>query len=540
MDNENEIVVEVKQGLLKGKVRTDFRDGSYCSFQGIPYAKPPLGKLRFKAPQPPESWKGIRDATEEGNECYSRHVFLQHIVGSEDCLVLNVYTPEIFAKEIKCTLKPVMVWIHGGAFLCGSSKFELYGPDYLIREDVVIVTINYRIGVLGFLKLEDPTLDVPGNAGLKDIVSALQWIQNNIAVFCGDPNNVTIFGESAGAAAVHYLMLSPLAKGLFHKAIAQSGCALNCWAVGYNCTAELAKHLGLEGTNEKKVLEKLQEIEIEELFKAQEKLDHNFYAYKPRPVGPVIEKTYNRNKAFLTEEPIKIILSGNYNKVPLIIGYTSREGMLLEVIQEDKSNLQVTTNFEDAIPHSYNIKRGSVISKHVADKIKEFYYGSEEPTNKDMEKFHILITDSYFLEAIYRAAKLHAQTSSAPVYFYRISLETRLNFFKNLANIKAPGVCHGDDLGYLFKTMISPEIEPDTIEEKSIKKFTKLWTNFARSGNPNGRKKEEFFEDFWQPVTTDIHFLDIGRELKAGIDPESDRMKLWEDIQNHELKRCKL
>lgn len=121
---------------------------------------------------------------------------------------------QIKNKNSRQYLRPVMFWIHGGAFMTGSNKTELFGPEYLIAENVVIVTINYRLGFLGFLSLDDPLLGVPGNAGLKDMVMALKWVQENISQFCGDPNNVTIFGESAGAAAVHFLMLSPMAKGL--------------------------------------------------------------------------------------------------------------------------------------------------------------------------------------------------------------------------------------------------------------------------------------------------------------------------------------
>jgi carboxylesterase type B len=135
------------------------------------------------------------------------------LVGSEDCLFLNVYTQQLPLDTIN-TLKPVMVWIHGGGFSTGSSKSDLYGPEFLLTEDIVLVTINYRLGIFGFLSFEDASLEVPGNAGLKDMVMALKWVQKNISKFSGDPNNVTVFGESAGGMSVHYLVLSPLAAGI--------------------------------------------------------------------------------------------------------------------------------------------------------------------------------------------------------------------------------------------------------------------------------------------------------------------------------------
>lgn len=162
-----------------------------------------------------------------------------------------------------------MLWIYGGAFLYGSSATDLYGPEYLLTEDIVLVTFNYRVGPLGFLNFENDNLHVPGNAGLKDIVMALKWVQANINKFCGDPNNVTIFGESAGGAAVHYLILSPLAKGLFHKAIAQSGSSLNSWARGTRNAAFFAKNLGIVNHHEDEILDILQNLSAEELHEYQ-------------------------------------------------------------------------------------------------------------------------------------------------------------------------------------------------------------------------------------------------------------------------------
>ncbi|KAF2898714.1 hypothetical protein ILUMI_07459 [Ignelater luminosus] len=263
-------IVSIQEGKLRGKICCDFIGGQYFSFQGIPYAKPPVGQLRFKAPQPSEPWTGIRDATIEGNICYHLTESKQY-VGSEDCLFLNVYTPKLPIKD-EFNLKPVMFWIHGGAFYYGSGNTDLYGPDYLISEDVVIVTINYRFGLLGFLNLEDPTLGVPGNAGLKDQVMALKWVKRNISQFCGDPDNVTIFGQSSGSASVQCLMLSPMAKGLFHKAIMQSGTALDYWTRGKPSAPLVAGVLHLDAANEQEILKTLQSMSVEELFKLQERI----------------------------------------------------------------------------------------------------------------------------------------------------------------------------------------------------------------------------------------------------------------------------
>lgn len=184
----------------------------YQEFKGIPYAEPPIGKLRFKAPVKHKGWKLIRNAREHGPNCEV----------SEDCLYLNVYT-----MSLKCK-RSVMVYIHGGSFNSGSGDSTLFGPSYFMKENVVIVTLNYRLGAFGFLSTGDEVIQ--GNNGLKDQLMALKWVKQNIEAFGGDVNSITIFGESAGSASVEYLILSPLAKGLFHRAISESGSSLCPWA----------------------------------------------------------------------------------------------------------------------------------------------------------------------------------------------------------------------------------------------------------------------------------------------------------------------
>lgn len=163
-----------------------------------------------------------------------------------------------------------MVWIHGGGFVYGSGSTAFYGPEYFMTSDVVLVTINYRLGLLGFLALDDQTLGVSGNAGMKDQVMALRWVQENIQTFGGDPKNVTIFGESAGSASVHALILSPMAKGLFHRAIMQSGCVLNAWAIGSSASKELQKYFNVK--NDEELLALMRQLPVEKLIEAQDAL----------------------------------------------------------------------------------------------------------------------------------------------------------------------------------------------------------------------------------------------------------------------------
>ena len=217
-------VVKTSQGEARGKL---VRAGQATAFLGLPYAAPPVGDLRWKAPAPPAPWNGVRDATQFGHRCTQPQIWADYLFldpgPSEDCLYLNVYAP----AGVKATSKlPVMFWIHGGGYTAGAGSEPRYTDPALVQKDVIVVTINYRLGVFGFLSTKDLAAESNGHAGnyaLMDMVAALHWVNRNIAAFGGDAGNVTIFGESAGSFAVSTLLAAPSARGLFHKAIGESG-----------------------------------------------------------------------------------------------------------------------------------------------------------------------------------------------------------------------------------------------------------------------------------------------------------------------------
>lgn len=255
---EERVIISTKNGDLRGRFlpyKTGV-SGGYFSFQGIKYGKAPVGSRRFKAPLPESSWTGVRPAVREGASCPHRNMILENYKGNEDCLFLNVYTPKVPYNGVSAKF-PVLFWIHGGGFQFGNGNAFLYGPDYLLPENIILVTINYRLGALGFLNTG--TLDAPGNAGLKDQVLALKWVRDNIEFFGGDPNEVTIAGQSAGSASVHYLLMSPLTKNLFKRAIAQSGVALNPWAItdiAHERAFMLGKALNFQTNDTEKLIRK--------------------------------------------------------------------------------------------------------------------------------------------------------------------------------------------------------------------------------------------------------------------------------------------
>ena len=215
--------VKTSAGLLEGEASAD---GAVRAYKGVPFAAPPVGALRWQAPQPPAPWSGVRKAVKFGARCEQGPIFGDMIFRdepSEDCLYLNVWTPAAKPDD----RLPVMVWIHGGGFQAGSASEPRQDGERLARKGVVVLTVNYRLGVFGFFAHPELTAESPhkasGNYGLLDLVAALRWVQANVAAFGGDPRNVTIFGESAGSFAVSALMASPLAQGLFHRAIGESG-----------------------------------------------------------------------------------------------------------------------------------------------------------------------------------------------------------------------------------------------------------------------------------------------------------------------------
>ena len=220
--------MSVQASTRYGKLEGDEQNGLFV-FRGVPFAAAPVGPRRWLAPEKPASWTGVRDARHFGCAAPQNRVLLDALAAmkieeeqNEDCLYLNVWTPGLDGKR-----RPVMVWIHGGGFTIGSGSQAIYNGSVLARRgDAVVVTINYRLGPLGFLRLKEVTngkIQSTGNEGMLDQISALEWVRDNIAEFGGDPDNVTIFGESAGGMSVGTLLAMPAARGLFHKAIPQSG-----------------------------------------------------------------------------------------------------------------------------------------------------------------------------------------------------------------------------------------------------------------------------------------------------------------------------
>lgn len=529
------VTVEVEQGILRGQQKTSdyFSHKKYFSFQGIPYAKPPLGPLRFKAPEEPETWSGIRDALKEGSDCSQFDITTHLLIGSEDCLYLNVYTP-----QLDCNLGlPVMVWVHGGGFFAGSGSTEVYGPDYLIEHDVIIVTINYRLGALGFLCLGHN--EVPGNAGLKDQVMAFRWVQKNIVKFGGDPNRVTIFGESAGAGSVSYHLVSPLSQGLFQYAIVQSGSVLNPWACIDRAAAidrafRLGKALGCDTKDTNELLKFLREVPDYDIL-----TNTNILREDEDGTGlnivflPCIEEPAT-SQSFIPCASRKLLEQGKFAKIPTIVGTTSAEGIIscFFIDLSEGNLLKVYEKIEKFIIQDLGVDVNSDKAKQISKELRQFYFGDSPVTVEKIDNFFELYGDLLFDHGIDECVRLTVQNKeAAPLYAYEFTHCLSSSFVKvstKTMNCNFKGVNHGEDLSVLFNHALESVAKPNTEEQEFIAQVTKMWTTFAKTGNPN----YSGMEAVWEPVRkNNFCHLDIGRKLK--LVPErtkQQRMVMWQQL----------
>ncbi|MGF7139401.1 carboxylesterase/lipase family protein [Roseimarinus sediminis] len=439
--------LKVEGGIIQGTLTDDL-----SIYKGIPFAAPPVGELRWKVPQPVEHWEGVKQTTEYapapmqgGNPVSGK---------SEDCLYLNVWTPAKSANE----KLPVLVWIYGGGFSFGSTSDPVHNGEHLARKGVVLVSIAYRVGQLGFLAHPELSAESPngvsGNYGLLDQIAGLQWIQNNIAAFGGDPDKVTIFGESAGGIAVSMLCASPLAKGLFHGAISQSGGSFgptrSTTYPGENMkTLQQAEQDGIEylkgfGLSS---MEELRKVEAEKLI--------------PRgwtmPGGWPIVDGY-----IIPDDQFKLYEAGNYNDVPVLIGYNSDEGLSFPA---GRSPQEYVTNVKERFgPY--------------ADSLIQAYPVGENNLPRSARN---LMRDAAFGWHTWSWARLQSNTGKSDVYYYYFDQHPERPAYSPQADHGTP---HGVDVPFVFMNL-----DPKNTSEADLsisETMATYWTNFAKYGHPNG------------------------------------------------------
>lgn len=425
----------------------------------------------------------MRDATNYGNRCLSHGVFGILSGGDEDCLYLNVYTNDVNGNY------PVMVWLYGGAFVLGDGGPFLYGPDYLLKENIVVVTLNYRLTAFGFLSTGDK--HAQGNYALKDVLLALKWIKQNIRNFGGDDSKITLAGESAGAVMTHHLSMSHKTEGLFHQAIMMSGNVLMPFSFQYDPLKKakiLARNMGIEHNSTEDLMEKLRAASAHDIIKHTRDILNQDYPFGNIPFDFVIsaEPEDSLDERLVIDTPEALMASGSYRQVPMIIGTTSKEGLLAIVKTHfDNSFLEdYNRNPEYLVPFSYNISpndTGHVIE--VARAMRDAYFQGGRLTDQLKDEFAVFQTDTNFLFPADRVLRITAANSSTPIYNYIFSYDGPYNMVKLFLLVKGySGACHADDIFYLFKPSFPvlgwPWDHAGVVQKRTLS----MWGNFIKFG----------------------------------------------------------
>lgn len=440
-----------------GQVRGVVSEG-IAAFRGIPFAAPPVGALRWKAPQPVKPWTGVRDADAFAPACMQEERFVTMMgappATSEDCLYLNVWTPAKAPGE----KLPVMVWIYGGAFAGGMTSAPLYDGTNFAKRGVVLVSIAYRVGPFGFLAhpaLSRESGKGSGNYGLLDQIAALRWVQENIEQFGGDPQNVTIFGESAGAIAVSMLAASPAAKGLFHRAISQSGGSF-APPKYENEGGQNVLPLSVAERNGTKFLSALGAKDI----KAARALGAEAIQKAVGPMGigafwPVLDGNV------IVDDQYELYVAGRFNDTPVLIGTNSDEGALFV-----PPGSVTPEAFVEQVRAGYGEHADRILAAYPHATPHEAYEAAKD-----------IFRDSAFAWHTWAWARLHSRKAVGPAYVY---------YFDHRTPSSPDGATHAAEIAYVFGNLGGPGGSPRPEDVAMSELMMSYWVNFARTGDPNG------------------------------------------------------
>jgi len=491
------MIVETTTGSVEGREKSGLFD-----FRGIPYAAPPVGDLRFRPPQPAKAWSGVRDATRFGPVAMQNQGAMERMFSAppaamdEDCLTLNVWTPA--CDDAK---RPVMVWIHGGAFLYGTGATPWYNGRSFARDDIVLVTINYRLGAVGFLHV-----DGQGNNGILDQVAALEWVRDNIAAFGGDPDNVTAFGESAGAMSVGTLLGLPAAKGLFVKAIPESGAAHS------PRTAEQAEQLvaaflaELDIENGPDAVDRLRQLHAAALLEAQAKVVEREMGLGGRglPFTPVVDGVV------LPEPPIEAIGKGQAAGVSVIVGTTRDEWKLFTMMDPAIASLDEAGAAK---------RLGGLVQdpSRAADVVA--HYRATYPDVSIADLWSALGTDVIFRIPAVRLAEKQSALGN-DVYMYRFDYRTPV--FGGVL-----GACHALEIPFVFESLeMGAEmfVGPVNDDLRTLaQRMHDSWVAFARTGQPEADGLPD-----WPKYTAERRATMLfGLEPTVVDDPDGDDREVW-------------
>ena len=495
-NNPMSLTVATKQGLLRG-----VKEDSICVWRGIEYAKQPVGALRLRAPQAPESWTGIKDAINIGHVApQSRRATKELTPQGEDCLSLNIWSPAPDGKK-----RPVMVWIHGGGFLVGSGVAPVYdGTNLSQNGDVVVVTINYRLGALGFLYFDEMKGKKAGfdnNLGIRDQVAALQWVKENIAAFGGDPETVTIFGESAGGVSVLTLLNVPSAKGLFKRAIVESGSTEFLWKpeTGTAITKRYLKMLNISPDS----IEQMMSVNPDTLVSRMDVLIGQLM-HEPTTVK-IVSPTVDGQ--FIAGDLMESIKAGKAAGIDVMIGTNKDEATILAI-----KRIGVTPKNAAALqPYLDNME------PEARNRILTTY--KRYPRKRGIMD---LTSDGIFVMPSIRFSE--SQGNFASTYMYRFDWSSPL---LRMVGLRA---CHGVELPFVFGNFdkgigkwLTAGANKKTVHRISGQ-VQQRWVNFARYGNPDSNSE-------WKKYNPDGRYTMIfDKKTYLSSDPSGLQRKAWQGL----------
>lgn len=453
------VQLRTAQGVLEGVVSPD---GKVRTFKGIPYAAPPVGPLRWQAPQLAPSWTGVRRAVDYPPRCMQGHIFNDMVFNdegpSEDCLYLNIWMP---ANPPETKL-PVMVWIHGGGFVAGSSSEPRQDAGNLSKKGVMVVSFNYRLGVFGFFAHPELTKEsghnASGNYGLLDQVAALEWIKKNIATFGGDPDNVTIFGESAGSFSVSALMASPLARGLFRRAIGESGAFFDTSPpLESRVQAEKAGVEFAESAFGTASLEALRAMPAQKVLDAALKLPREYFA-------PDIDGY------FLPTDCRSIYVAGTQSHIPLLAGWNKDEGSFQSFFANDEPTAE-----------NYIARAKARFGSNAEAFLKLYLAATDAQAKRAAQDF---AGDQFIAYSTWKWLEMQLKTGESPVFRYEF--DQTLPLPADAKPGTEPTAPHASEIEFVFRVLSSKNL-PWRPEDREVSELmSSYWTNFAKTGDPNG------------------------------------------------------
>ena len=486
--------VRTQAGLVQGTM-----ENGIAVYKGIPFAAPPLGDLRWRAPQPPLAWTGVRPAEKFAPACMQVPIVMpifgmDALETSEDCLYLNIWTPSA-SRQARL---PVMVWIYGGGFSIGGTSLAQYNGANLAKKGVVLVSVAYRVGALGFMAHPELTAEQgghSGNYGLLDQIAGLQWVQRNIAAFGGDPHRVTIFGESAGGISVSMLAASPLAKGLFHRGISESG---GNFAPARQANEGGENMLALAAA-EKNGAAFLAKLGVASIADARKKPAADVLKASPPGLGgfwPVFDGYVLQGDQYHLYE------AGRYNDTPVLIGVNADEGALF-------------TPSITAETYRKNIESGY---GEYASRILAAYPGASDA--EALRSARDIFRDTAFAWPTWSWARLQSKTGKGPVYVYFF---THRPPYPDTPQYKDWGASHGGEISYVFGNFV-PAMPPSAVDRAVSEEISSYWVNFAKNGNPNGTGLPQ-----WPAFTNaDPQVMSLNDPSKPIPVPNLDKLQVWE------------